>query len=135
MAAPQDRTTGTLLGDAARQIGDLVRGEVELARAEVEQKLRRAVGGLVMIGAAAVLSIVALSLLCDALVAWLVSAGVAPGWAALIVAAGAAVLALILALVGRKAVAPSGLYPRRTAQNIRRDAEQIKESVSDDRAP
>lgn len=135
MAEMREKSTGNLFSDAAQQIADLVRGQVELARAEAEEKLHQAVGGIVMILAAAVLAIAALNLVCGALVSWLVEeGGLSPGWAALIVAAAVAVIAGILAWVGLRWIAPSRLYPRRTATSLRRDAEQIKEIVKNDPA-
>ena len=126
------KSTGALLGDVLHNVTRLIRGEIALAKAEVDEKLRVAGMGIVLVVAAAVIALSALNVLSAALVAALVEQGLAPGWAALAVAALLAVIAGIFAMKGISALKPSNLAPRRTASNVRRDAETLKEIVDHD---
>ncbi|SPH23482.1 hypothetical protein DEA8626_02545 [Defluviimonas aquaemixtae] len=126
------RSTGALLGDVVHRLTRLVRGEIALAKAEIDEKLRTAGMGIVLVVAAAVIALSALNVLSGALVAALVEQGLTPGWAALAVAALLALIALIFALRGLSALKPSNLVPRRTTSNVRRDAETLKEIVDND---
>ncbi|MCU9850234.1 phage holin family protein [Defluviimonas sp. WL0024] len=126
---PSVKSTGALVGDALHQVTRLVRGEVALAKAEVAESVRTAGMGIVLVAAAAVIALSALNVLSAALVAALVDQGLAPGWSALLVALLLGTVALILALKGLHALKPSSLAPRRTVENVRRDAKTIKEIV------
>lgn len=126
------RPAGALLSDAIQALSDLVRGEIALAKAEMTDKLRQAGAGIGLVVAGAVVGVVALNTLAGAAVAGLVAQGIAPGWAALIVAVVAGLLALVLIGVGRRALSPENLMPRRTARNVRRDATTVKETLNHD---
>ncbi len=130
----QSRPTGTLLSDAARALSDLVRGEIALARAELEENIRKAVGGLILVVLAVAVALAALDVLAGAAVAALVAQGLSAGWSAFIVAAVLVLAAVVLAALGLRALAPSKLFPRRTARNIRRDAQNLKEILTHDPA-
>lgn len=134
MSDPATRSAGSLLSDALRALSDLVRGEIALAKAEAASKLRQAGTGLGLIVAGAIFALVALNVLAGAAVAALVAQGIETGWAGLIVGAALALLAVVLVIVGKKALDPSSLMPRKTARNLRRDAIVVKENLSDDSA-
>lgn len=125
--------TGSLLTDALSQLSRLVRGEVALARAEVEQSIRQAGMGVLRIAAGGVLAIVALNVLAGALVAAVILAGVTAGWAALIVGAGLGLLALILILTGMSALKATSFAPTQTIENVSRDAATLSEALTDDK--
>lgn len=123
--------TATLLSDVVSGLGRLVRGELMLARAEATEGLRAAGGGLVKIAIAALVALVALNVLAGAAVAALAASGMGPGWAALIVGALLLGLALVLALLGRAALRPAGLWPDRALRGLRRDAEAVRTGLND----
>lgn len=129
---PQDRPMGALLTDALQHLSSLMRGEVRLARAEIEASLRTATAGIGLLLAAVVLAVTALNVLSAALVAALVAKGMPAAWAALVVGSGFAAAALLLALAGAKTLRPTGLAPTRFMRSLRRDAETFKEIVTND---
>lgn len=129
------KSTGSLFTDAVHSLTQLLRGEVALAKAEVEENLRKAAYGLAFVVLAAIMAIAALNLLSGAIVAALVAQGMPPGWAALLVAAGFALLAILLGYRGFRALAPGNLIPRRAADQVKRDATYLKEIVTDDQTP
>lgn len=127
----QSQPTASLLSDVVRHVTALICGEVALAKAELAENVRRATSGILMFGGAAVLGMVGLGALADATVAALVTAGLSAGWAAATVGGGALLFAALLVHEGLGTFDKTNLIPRRTVRNVRRDAEQIKETLND----
>ena len=123
------RSTFGLAGEAVEHVTDLVRGEIDLARAEVQEKINNAVTAIGLIVGGVVLLLVALNVFAAALVAWLVEMGIDDGWAALIIGVVFAAIGAAMAMKGRSDLRLSSIAPTRTAKNVRRDAETIKEST------
>jgi hypothetical protein len=92
---------GDLLGDVTRDLSTLMRQEVELAKAELKQSTSRAGKGAGMLAGAGVGGHFVLLFLSLALM-WALGAIMPLGWSALIVAVIWAIIAAILASVGRK---------------------------------
>ena len=124
-----DRPTSELLKQLADQTTSLVRAEVELAKAELAEKGKRAGIGAGMFGGAGVLGFYAFGVLTAAAVLALSTA--VDGWlAALIVAVVYAAVAGVLALTGKNKVqeaAPPA--PERTVETVKEDVEWVKESA------
>ena len=98
----EEPTIGRLFADATRDMSTLVRGEIELAKAELKTSVRAGGQGAAFLGVAAVLGLVALILLSVAIAYFLVMAGLHPAWAFLIVFGAYLLLAGIFALVGQR---------------------------------
>lgn len=92
---------GDLLGDVTRDLSTLMRQEVELAKAELKQSTSRAGKGAGMLAGAGVGGHFVLVFLSLALM-FALGAIMALGWAALIVAVIWAIIAAVLASIGRK---------------------------------
>jgi len=125
-----DRSLGELFGDLVRDMGILVRQEVNLATTELTYKASRvgrelallAVGGLVAY--AGLLAIVA------AIIIVLAAAGL-PWWlAALIVGVIVAALGAVLVQRGLAALKRVDLAPRQTMQTLKEDTQWAKEQMS-----
>jgi len=102
---------------------ELVRAEVSLARAELEEKVRRLAAGGALVAAAAVLGLVAIGALTATAI--IVLSNVVSTWlAALIVTVVVGLLAAILLLVGIKLLR-RGVPPAPTES-----VDQMKEDVS-----
>lgn len=125
------KSTGSLLSDAMGNVSALVRNEVDLARAEVNENISKAAVALSLLAGAAIIALVALNVLAAALVAALTEAGLEGGWAALIVGVVLAVIAFVLLGKGVNDLKLSSLAPTRTVKNVRRDAEAVKEAYND----
>lgn len=106
-------SVGELLGDISRDISTLMRQEVALAKAEVRESARNAGTGAGLLGGAAVGAHFVLLFLSLALW-WALGEGadLGLGWSALIVAAIWAVIAAVLAVVGRNKVQQVKGVPR-----------------------
>ncbi len=119
-----------LLGEALRNTADLINTEMALLRAELASSIRQVAVGLALFVFAAVFVIIALGLAIDALVVWLTPILGSPANAAIACAAGAAVIAVLLAIIGYSKVRVETLYPERTASSLRSDARMIQRRVS-----
>src|SRR3954453_552956 len=119
-----------LLGDALRESVDLARKEFTLFRTEMSDNVRTIAMGLVMVIAAAVVSILALIWLTQALVDWLATKVDSHALAALIVGGALAVVAIILGLYGRSAMSKTSLAPTRTARSLQQDKDVLTERAS-----
>ena len=92
---------GELLGDVTRDLSTLMRQEVELAKAELKQSTSRAGKGAGMLAGAGIGGHFVLLVLSLAL-RWALGAIMPLGWSALIVAVIWAIIAAVLASIGRK---------------------------------
>ena len=131
MNTETNKSAGGLLNDALSHVSSLVRSEVDLARAEVNENLKSAgvVVGLIM--GAIVVALTALNVLTAALVAALTEAGIDAGLSALIVGVVLAIIAYVMVNKGTNDLKLSSLAPTRTAKNVKRDAEAVKEVYDD----
>jgi hypothetical protein len=124
----ENRPLGDLFGDLATDMGNLVRQEVTLAKAEITQKAKyvgRNVSYLVVGGAvayAALLAIVAAIIM--------LLAKVMPGWgAALLVGVVIAIVGWLLIGKAMTALQQADLTPRETAETLKEDATWMKEQI------
>jgi Putative Actinobacterial Holin-X, holin superfamily III len=118
-----------LVGGVAEDARDLVRCEVALARAEVEQKVDRVTAGVISLFGAMMLAYAGLVIVLIAAAQGLTR--VVPDWAAsLIVGTIVLLIGAILAGTARKALSPSRMVPHRTMRNVEADARIIKEHAA-----
>ena len=129
-----DQTTSTanksaagLLSDAIAHMSALVRKEVDLARAEVSENVTRAGVAIGLLAGALVIALTALNVLAAALVAGLTEWGMEAGWASLLVGLVLGAIALAMALKAKNDLKLSSIAPSRTAKNVQRDAQALKE--------
>jgi xanthine/uracil permease len=128
MSLPNDiRSIPALFGDAVEQLGKLVSNEVQLARAEISEKMARAGMGVAYVAAAGVLLVPALVVLLITLALWLTQMGFSPVVSHLIAAAVGMAVSLILGLVGLNHLKPEKLSPTVTIQQVERDVAAAKE--------
>lgn len=120
-----------LIGDILTHLSNLVRKEFDLARAEVNRNLHQAMVAVGLLVAAVVIALTALNVLAAALVAALTEMGLEAGWASLIVGVVFAVIAFAMAMKGINDLKLSSLAPNRTVENVKRDAQAIKEPFHD----
>lgn len=126
------RSTGRVLSDILQSLTGLMRGEIALVKSELQDSLRAAVRGVVFLLVAVALGVAALGVLTSALIAALIAAGLTPLWANLVVGLAFLLLAFGFARYGLSLVSPSNLTPKRSMQNLQRDAETLKDVVNKD---
>lgn len=130
-ATDTPRSAADMMSGLMGNVSNLVRNEVDLARAETAESLSRAGGILAWMAVALVLGIVGLNVLAASLVSVLVWAGLDPQWATLAVGLGLLVIAAVIFLSARSALHQIGFMPTRTARNVQRDAAAIRNSFNE----
>lgn len=123
------RSVSELLTSVGTQLADLMHAEVQLAGAEMSEKMTLAATGLGLIGGGAVLLMPALVVLLEAAVAALVDSGLAPYWSALIVGGTCLALGLILVLIGMRWLRAGRFIPDKTIHQLQRDAAAARSQV------
>ena len=134
MADASDDLRGAGLGEIVKQLSQetstLVRQELELAKAELTVKAKRAGVGAGLIGGAVVVVLAALG----ALVAFLIlllAEGMADWGAALIVGVVLLAVAAVLAILGRKKIREATPpVPEQTVESVKEDVEWAKTQIS-----
>jgi hypothetical protein len=122
------RSLRDLVGDVANDAQHLVRGEIALARAELDQKLDRAIMALVWIFGGMFVGFAGLIVVLLAGVAALNY--VLPDWASyLIIGIIVAVIGGVLTRSGIGMLSLEKLAPYRTARNVQADAQVVKEHI------
>jgi hypothetical protein len=121
-----ERSLATLLSDVAGETVELVRQELALFKAELQEKLSKAGIGAALVGAGALIAYSGWLFLLLAAVFAL--ALVLPVWAAALIV-GALVLGIggVLALIGKSRMRADALTPERTMRSLREDQAWIKE--------
>jgi uncharacterized membrane protein YqjE len=122
-----ERGMGELVKDLSGQVSTLVRQEVELAKAEMAEKGKKAGVGAGMFGGAGVSALLMLGTLTAFLI--IVLALVLPAWAsALIVTALWAAVAAVLGLQGRAKLREMGKpVPEKTVETVKEDVQWLKD--------
>jgi uncharacterized membrane protein YqjE len=121
----RERPIGELVKELSAQTSTLVRQEIELARAELQQKGKVAGKGAGMLGGAAVAGLLALGALTAALIA-LLDKAMATWVAALIVMALWAIVALVLAKAGQKSLKRATPPAPQTVETVKEDIQWAK---------
>jgi hypothetical protein len=123
------RTISHLFGDAMSQFAKLFQNEVDLAKAELGEKVQKIGSAAGLIAAGAVLVIPAIVMALFALSAALIAGGWSQPVSYLISAIIAAVLAGILFAVGMNRLDARHLAPRETLRQLEKDKETVKGMV------
>ena len=119
---------GEIASGLAGDIQDLVRGELALARAEIDQKIHGLITAAIAVVGGALVAFAGLVVLLEGgaalLAKWL------PTWAALLIVG--VVILLVGGLIARAAIARLSLQnikPERTIASVQRDAHIVKEHI------
>lgn len=117
---------GEILGGLATDIQDLIRGEISLARAELNQKLERVILAAIWLVGGALLAFAGLVVVLQGVAAAL--ALMLPTWAAsLIVGVAIVAIGALLARFGLAMLSLKTLMPDRMAASLRKDAHVVKD--------
>ena len=124
-----DRPVGELVHEVTELIPKLIKQEMNLAKAELGEKGKKAGIGAGLFGGSGAIAFYGLGALITAAILGLAEA--VPGWlSALIVAVVLFVIAGVLALVGKKEVSQATPpVPEHAISGVKEDVETVKESV------
>jgi hypothetical protein len=119
-----DRSLGDLIGEVTEDLSTLMRQELELAKAELQQSATRAGKGAGMLGGAAVAGYFVL-LFASIALWWAIGAGTGLGWSAVIVAVIWGIIAAVLAAAGRRSLRSVRGLPK-TADTVKKIPDALK---------
>jgi len=119
------RSVGELIGEVTSDLTNLMRQELDLAKAEVKQEVTTAGKAAGMLGAAGFAGYMVALFLSIALW-WALANGMDEGWAALVVAVIWGVVAAVLAVLGRSRLRQVNPKPERTVQTLQQVPDALK---------
>lgn len=119
-----DRSLGELISEVTGDLSTLMRQELELAKAEVQQSASRAGKGAGMLGGAAIAGYFVLLFLSVASW-WAIGSATGLGWSALIVAVIWGIIAAILYVTGRNSLKSVRGIPK-TADTVKKIPDALK---------
>lgn len=122
---PADASPGELVSEVAKDLSTLVRQEIALAKAELQREAKTAGVAAGAFGGAGFAGYFVLVFLSLGLM-WGLDAWMPLGWAAVVVAGIWAVLAAVLALVGRSRLKKFNPKPERTIETVKEDVQWAK---------
>jgi hypothetical protein len=118
-------TVGQLVANASKDLSNLVRGELALAKTELKKTAVAAGTGAGMFAAAAFLALLAIILLSIAAAYGITALGLHPAWAFLIVAGFYLLIGAVLVFVGMRAL-KSAKGPQRAIETSKESVEVLK---------
>jgi hypothetical protein len=124
-----NRSLSQLIVDLQRESSTLVRDEVALVRAEVNEKVSQALNGVISLLMGALVAFSALIIVLIAVAELLITLDIV-GWLAYLIVGGVVlIIGVIMLMKGKSNLQPSNLKPERTAEEMRRDREMVREQV------
>lgn len=120
-----ERSLGELFSDMTADLGLLMRKELDLAKAETKEELKKAGTAAGAFGGAAFAGYLALLMLSFA-AAWGLAEVIAAGWAFLIVGVVYGIVAAVLFLQGKNRIKQVSPVPEQTVETLKEDVEWAK---------
>ena len=120
---------GTLISGVIKDLQDLLRGEIKLAKAELKEEAASAGKGIGYIAAGAFVGLVGFIVLMLA-VTWLLDKWVQQWLAAGIVAVALLLVAAILAQIGRSTLRSASFKPEQTIETLKEDQAWAKQQIN-----
>ncbi|MEU7068282.1 phage holin family protein [Streptomyces sp. NPDC046161] len=127
--AASDPSIGELIGEISQDLSQLVRDEIELAKAEIKQESAKAGKAVGMLGGAGYAGHLVL-LLGSLTVVFALANVMDLAWAALIVTALWAVAGAVLYVRGRERLRAVNLKPEQTVETLKEDARWARHLTS-----
>lgn len=128
-AEKDNRSLSQLIVDLQRESSTLVRDEVALVRAEINEKVSQALNGVISLLMGALVAFSALIIVLIAVAELLITFDIV-GWLAyLIVGAIVLIIGVVMLMKGKSNLQPANLAPQRTAEELRRDRDMVREQV------
>ncbi|MEU9107724.1 phage holin family protein [Streptomyces xanthophaeus] len=124
-----DASIGDLIGEIGQDVSQLVRTEIELAKAEIKQESAKAGKAVGMLGGAGYAGHVVL-LFASLTAVFALANLMDPAWAALIVTALWAIVGGVLYVMGRKRLRTVNLKPEQTVETLKEDAQWARHPTS-----
>ena len=125
---PVDRSLSDVFQDIIRNVQEIVRSEVRLAKTEILEEVAKAKSGTLMLGAGIIAALFATALLLLMVVYALTL--VVPSWAAALIVGGLlAVVASVMIAAGMRQINAVRPTPARTVETIKENVEWAKQQT------
>jgi uncharacterized membrane protein YqjE len=124
-ASSDGKTVGALLGEVTTDLSTLMRQEIELAKAEMKQEAAKTGKAAGMLGGAGFAAYM-VALFASITVWWALANVMDEAWAALLVTAAWAVVAAVLAVVGKNKIKEINPKPERTVETLKEVPDALK---------
>ena len=126
--APVDRSLSEVFQDIVRNVQEIVRSEVRLAKTEILEEVAKAKSGTLMLGAGVIAALFATAFLL--LMAVYALALVVPNWAAAFIVGGLlAAVASVMVAAGMRQLNAVRPTPARTVETIKENVEWAKQQT------
>ena len=126
---PGRPSTPSLFADALSQMTTLFETEIRLVRTEISEKISAAIRAVVFLLVAAVLLLVGLFIILFGIVQLVIYLGVVPWLAYFLVGGVLAVIGAIVLYVALNRLSADNLMPKRSMDQLGKDATIVKEQV------
>ena len=126
--ANEERSLGELLGAVTNDLSTLVRDEIALAKAEIQQTISQAVKDIVFIVVGGFFAYTGLLALIAAAILGLANV-IAPWLSALIIGGVIVLIGVVLLLRGINNISNLDVVPERTAQTVKEDVNIVREKL------
>lgn len=123
-------STSSLVADAISHLSKLIETEIRLVKTEMSEKISAAVRAVVILVASAILLVAALFLLLQGVVDLLVYFGMQPFAAAFVVGIVIALIGVIAIWIALRSLTAEQMAPKRTFNQLGKDATVIKDQVT-----
>jgi Na+/glutamate symporter len=124
-----DRSTGEIVGSVAARFGELVNKELQLARVQMTDEIRKGATASAYLVAGGLVGYLALTMLTVAAALWLDEV-LHPAVAFAIVAAAWAVVAAVVVSVGRNRLRDVNPVPQQTIESVKEDVQWARTQTS-----
>lgn len=126
----QDKSVAELAKDAMSDVSSIAQKEAQLARIEIKENIDTAMHGLSGMVSSVAILIPAITLVLMAIAFGIANIDGMATWASFaIVGVISGIVGYIALKSGRSAISPDALAPSKTAKNLRRDAQTLKEAL------
>ncbi len=123
------RPIAALFGDLATTVGDLIRIELRLFKAEIAENVSRFTRSIVLLAVGAVCLLLAAALLIVTALLFLIYLGLPPVLAALALFAFFAIIGGVLLWLGLSHASPAGLVPQKALAQFGKDTDALKKGL------
>ena len=124
-----NRSLSQLIVDLQKESSTLVRDEVALVRAEINEKASQAINGVISLLTGALVAFSALIIVLIAIAELLKTFDIV-GWLAYLIVGGVVlIIGVIMLMKGKSNLQPANLAPNRTAEELRRDRDLVREQA------
>lgn len=126
---PENKSFSDLISNGLEQVTALFRSEIQLAKAEMSNKVTTAMAAIVMMVVGLAFAIATLVMLLTTVATFLVEAGLGAGLSFLISTIIGGVVAAILAMSGLQKLKTETVVPERTVRQVGLDAQAAKGNI------